>query len=80
MNVEFKWNNQKASLNLQKHGISFELATTVFNDPLAYILQFQRLKDEGNGIFPYSHSPHPNSSPEFAGESCVQSHQLIVIP
>ncbi|WP_414588056.1 BrnT family toxin [Scytonema sp. PCC 10023] len=39
MNVEFKWDNQKASLNLQKHGISFELATTVFNDPLAYIFE-----------------------------------------
>jgi len=27
----------RTSLNLQKHGISFEAAKTVFDDPLAYI-------------------------------------------
>ncbi|MDZ8054029.1 MAG: BrnT family toxin [Aulosira sp. ZfuVER01] len=37
MNLEFEWDNQKDSLNLQKHGISFETAKTVFDDPLAYI-------------------------------------------
>ncbi|MEH2256475.1 BrnT family toxin [Nostoc sp.] len=37
MNLEFEWDNQKASLNLNKHSISFEAAKTVFNDSLAYI-------------------------------------------
>ncbi|MEH1865158.1 MAG: BrnT family toxin [Nostoc sp.] len=37
MNLEFEWDNQKASLNLNKHRISFEAAKTVFNDSLAYI-------------------------------------------
>ncbi len=37
MNLEFEWNDQKAKLNLKKHGIDFEEATTVFQDPLAYI-------------------------------------------
>lgn len=37
MNLEFEWDNQKATLNLKKHGISFEAAKTVFDDPLAYI-------------------------------------------
>lgn len=36
MNLEFEWDNQKASLNLNKHSISFEAAKTVFNDSLAY--------------------------------------------
>ncbi|MFK0734375.1 MAG: BrnT family toxin [Gloeotrichia echinulata GP01] len=37
MNLEFEWDNQKASLNIQKHGISFDAAKAVFDDPLAYI-------------------------------------------
>ena len=37
MDLQFEWNDQKARLNLKKHGIDFEEATTVFQDPLAYI-------------------------------------------
>jgi hypothetical protein len=33
--MEFEWNPDKAILNLEKHGISFQEATTVFNDPLS---------------------------------------------
>ena len=39
MKKDFKWNTQKAILNLKKHGISFKLATQVFEDPLALIIQ-----------------------------------------
>lgn len=39
MNLEFEWDNRKANINLKKHGISFEKAKTVFNDPLAYIFE-----------------------------------------
>lgn len=31
----FEWNEAKARSNLRKHGISFEDAVTVFDDPLA---------------------------------------------
>lgn len=31
----FEWDVEKARLNLQKHGVSFEQASTVFGDPLA---------------------------------------------
>jgi uncharacterized DUF497 family protein len=31
----FEWDNEKARLNLKKHGISFEEAATVFYDPLS---------------------------------------------
>lgn len=31
----FEWNPNKAAANVKEHGISFELATEVFKDPLA---------------------------------------------
>ncbi len=33
--MEFEWNSKKAVRNLHKHGVSFEEAATVFDDPLA---------------------------------------------
>jgi uncharacterized protein len=33
--MEFEWNPNKAELNLEKHGVSFQEAATVFNDPLS---------------------------------------------
>lgn len=33
--MEFEWSPDKANLNLEKHGVSFQEATTVFNDPLS---------------------------------------------
>jgi hypothetical protein len=32
---EFEWDPAKASANLNKHGLDFERAATVFLDPLA---------------------------------------------
>jgi len=34
MNQQFEWETAKASLNLRKHGISFEETSTVFDGPL----------------------------------------------
>ena len=31
----FEWDPQKAKSNMNKHGISFEEASTAFNDPLS---------------------------------------------
>lgn len=33
--MRFEWDKNKARLNLSKHGVSFEEASTVFNDPLS---------------------------------------------
>jgi uncharacterized protein len=33
--MKFEWNPDKANLNLQKHSVSFNEASTVFNDPLS---------------------------------------------
>jgi uncharacterized protein len=32
--MKFEWDENKAALNFSKHGISFEEARTVFEDPL----------------------------------------------
>ncbi len=37
MSVRFEWDAGKATVNLRKHKVSFDEATTVFNDPLAVI-------------------------------------------
>lgn len=37
-NVEYKWEDDKAALNLDKHGVSFEEAITVFDDSYARII------------------------------------------
>jgi uncharacterized protein len=34
MELTFEWDSDKAQSNLRKHGVSFEEAKTVFNDPL----------------------------------------------
>jgi uncharacterized DUF497 family protein len=35
MKLEFEWHDAKAEANLQAHGVSFDLATTVFKDAFA---------------------------------------------
>lgn len=32
--MRFVWDRRKAAANLKKHGVSFEEASTAFNDPL----------------------------------------------
>ncbi len=45
MNQRFEWDGAKARSNIAKHAISFETATTVFDDPYA-ILEFERIEGE----------------------------------
>ena len=40
------WHEAKAELNVQKHGIAFHEAVTVFDDPL-FVLQDASRNDEG---------------------------------
>ena len=37
MSLQFEWDKPKAEKNINKHGVSFEEAKTVFGDPLARI-------------------------------------------
>ncbi len=41
MKLEFEWNKAKAKANFRRHGVSFDLAKTVFSDPFA----IERLDD-----------------------------------
>jgi uncharacterized DUF497 family protein len=43
--MEFEWNQSKAIANLKKHGVSFEEAKTVFDNPLAVVFD-----DEAHSI------------------------------
>lgn len=42
----FEWDPSKALANVRKHGVSFEQAATVFNDPLALSMPDQEHSDE----------------------------------
>lgn len=35
MPLKFEWNPKKAKKNIEKHGVSFDEAATVFSDPLS---------------------------------------------
>ncbi len=46
-NPEFEWDEEKAKRNLKKHGVSFEEAATIFNDPrIATIFDPDHSEDE----------------------------------
>jgi len=48
MDAEFEWGTEKAESNLQKHGVSFEEAATVFFDPLSLTIPDPLHSDEEN--------------------------------
>jgi uncharacterized DUF497 family protein len=37
MSLQFEWDSKKAALNVKRHQVSFDEASTVFDDPLACI-------------------------------------------
>ncbi len=46
-NSEFEWDDEKAQSNLKKHRVSFDEASTIFNDPnIATISDPDHSKDE----------------------------------
>ena len=46
--MKFEWDPKKAELNVKKHGVTFEEASTVFGDPLAATVPDPRHWDEEN--------------------------------
>lgn len=46
MGATYEWDESKAILNEQKHGISFEEAVTVFADPLSLTIVDETHSDE----------------------------------
>jgi uncharacterized protein len=45
MKLEFEWHKAKAKDNFRRHGVSFDLAKTVFQDPFAIDRLDDRLDD-----------------------------------
>ena len=48
MDAEFEWHPEKAESNLQKHGVSFEEAASVFFDPLSLTIPDPLHSDDEN--------------------------------
>ena len=44
--IDFEWDPEKAGENLQKHGVAFEEAATLFLDPLAQSLYDEEHRDQ----------------------------------
>ena len=47
--VRFRWNEDKAKLNAEKHGVSFEQAAQVFFDPFLRYLDASRDGEQRDG-------------------------------
>ncbi len=45
MKFRFEWDPEKAKINLKKHGVDFEEASTIFEDP-----QFISFLDEEHSV------------------------------
>ena len=47
MKYNFEWNPQKAHRNIRKHGVTFEEATKVFDDPMALtVFDYEESSDD----------------------------------
>jgi uncharacterized protein len=46
MLFDFSWDDRKARTNLTKHGVSFRLASSVFNDPLSVTIFDEEHSDD----------------------------------
>ena len=44
--MEFEWDEDKAMLNSEKHGVEFEDAVTVFDDPNAIVIYDREHSDD----------------------------------
>jgi hypothetical protein len=44
--IQFEWGRQKADINLQKHGISFETACEAFLDPFVQSIAVEEVDEE----------------------------------
>jgi len=86
---QFEWDEIKAAANLSKHGVSFDLASTVFNDPrLLTVADLSHSEIEerwfsigraGTGAMLTSFTSGPKlirRRPRFASSQRVRRHRL----
>ena len=48
--IQFEWDDDKAERNLEKHGVSFEMACDVFFDPFVVTLEQQDTEGEVRSV------------------------------
>jgi len=46
MDLSFEWDEEKANVNVARHGVTFEEAKTIFNDPFAMTVSDPDHSDE----------------------------------
>jgi uncharacterized protein len=54
LGTTFRWDESKATENQGKHGVSFEEATTVFDDPLLRIQDASRNQEQRDLVIGFS--------------------------
>ena len=52
--TSFCWDESKAAENLQKHGVSFEEAASVFDDPLFVLQDASRNEEQRDAVIGFS--------------------------
>ena len=50
--INFEWDDNKAAINLRKHGVSFESAADAFSDPYARVTPDAKHSDYEERFFP----------------------------
>jgi uncharacterized DUF497 family protein len=56
MALQFEWHSEKAKSNLAKHGVSFDEASTVFQDPLSITIGDPLHSDDEDRFVQIGHS------------------------
>jgi uncharacterized DUF497 family protein len=52
--TSFRWDESKAAENQRKHGVSFEEAATVFDDPLFVLQDASRNEEQRDAVIGFS--------------------------
>ena len=52
--TSFRWDESKAAENQRKHGVSFEEAVTVFDDPLFVLQDASRRQEQRDAVIGFS--------------------------
>ena len=52
--TSFRWDESKAAENQRRHGVSFEEAVTVFDDPLFVVQDASRNQEERDAVIGFS--------------------------
>ena len=57
MGLRFRWDRRKAASNLEKHGVSFEEAASIFGDPLSLTIPDPGHSEDENRLIIVGESP-----------------------